>query len=104
MLTTDLGGYPALAKYVRTMLSITPRYVPKRYKAYAKHCGDDAKAMEGITYCTGPTLKVVNTVTAIGEFANGYFWEPHGTNNLFIDTANAKKYEKNPDKYHVAIQ
>jgi hypothetical protein len=104
MITTELGGYPALGKYVRTMLSITPRYVPKRYKAYAKHCGDDAKALEGITYCTGPKLKVVDTVTAIGEFANGYFWEPHGKDNLFIDRKNAKKYEKNPDKYHVAIQ
>jgi len=104
MITTELGSYPKLAKYLRTMLPITPRYVPKRYKAYAKHCGDDARAMTGITYCTGPTLKVVDVFAAIGQAANAYFWEAHGKDNLFIDIKNAKKYEKNPDKYHVAIQ
>ena len=104
MITTELGSYPKLAKYLRTMLPISPRYVPKRYKAYAKHCGDDAKALEGITYGRGPTLKAVDVKAAIGEEANAYFWEPHGKDNLFIEIKNAKKYEKNPDKYHVAIQ
>jgi hypothetical protein len=104
MLTTSLGCYSQLAKYVKTMLPITPRYVPKRYKAYVKHCGDETLAKQGIEYGKGPSLVPCDVKASIGKEANAYFWATQSDSTIYIEQKNAKKYDKNPDKYHVAIQ
>jgi hypothetical protein len=90
-------------KYVSLYVPIFERYIPGRYKKYLKHSGDEARAKKALQFGQGPSFKIRNTKAIIGSTANGFFWASY-PNDIYLEIANAKKFEANHAKYEIALQ
>ena len=98
--------YSKVIKHVETLLPAYARYIPRRYKAYIKFCGNEEWGKRGIARGEGPKLVLADTGTIMpdGEVVNGFFWSSYDTNAIVLDITNAAKFQKNPVKYEVALQ
>lgn len=98
--------YDKVIKHVSTLMPVYPRYIPKRYKAYVKYCGDEGYAKRGIARGDGPKLVIADTTTIMPDksLVNGFFWESYDTNAIVLEVTNAALFQKNPVKYEVALQ
>jgi hypothetical protein len=99
----DTKKFTKTCKYVSLYLPIFDRYIPDRYKKFLKHSGNETKAKEAVKLGTGPKFKIRDTAAIIGKMANGFFWSKY-PDDLYLDIVNARKFEKNPSKYEIALQ
>lgn len=99
----DTKRFKKTCKYVNLYLPIFERYIPGRYKKYLKRSGDETRANEAVKLGYGPSFKIRDTATIIGSTANGFFWAKY-PNDLYLEIANAGKFENDPGKYEIALQ
>src|SRR5687768_2390252 len=100
---SETKKFKKTCKYVSLYLPIFERYIPGRYKKFLTHSGDAERAKKTLKLGQGPSFKIGDTAAIIGDTANGFFWA-NFPNDIYLEIANALKFEDDHSKYEVALQ